>query len=295
MSLKYFPLIYCLLLCNISISQEYDLHKYNLKINTPSCDNRMAVRDLHQALNAGLKKNFNIHPNSIFALNSYIEIGDSKTLEGMETYIYSDVEINFDVENIVTKEILKFNYRGKGKGRNQQGSISNAIKNFKSAKNGLKELSQQAIEYMENQLNNNCNAFIDKANNAAQKGELKSALLILNSIKENFPCYDGKKLLEIKIAEQQAQEICDRQMQKIKIMVNSKQSHQMDRAIQHLLVIPPNAPCASEALELSKEIGEYIERQSGETNKFLVQYQQIQHDQLLDQWFLYFSKRELGK
>ena len=119
--------------------------------------------------------------------------------------------------------------------------------------------------------------------------------MILNNLKEDTPCFDDKRILEQQIAEKEAQGICNQQMQKIKILANSKQLLQMDRAVQQLLLIPPNAPCAAEALQVSKEIGEHITQQSGQTYELLVKYQHIMDNHSLDDWFQFFSEKKLGR
>ena len=295
MSLKYFALFICFLLCNVSSSQTFDPSKSNLKINVPASDNRSAARDLHQVLNTGLKKDFNVHAQSLFSVSPYVTIGDSKLIEGMETYTYTEVEIEFIIGNKINKETKKWNYKGRGKGRNSYSAVSDAMKKFRSDKKGLKEFSKVIAEYIDKELNGNCSAFLAEAKAALELENIDQALLIISNIKEDDSCRSAIQILEKRIMEKQAQDVCEQQMQKIKIMVNSKQPLQLNRAVQYLLMIPPNAPCADEALQLSKKIGEHIDQQSGKTYELLVRYQNILHDGLSGDWFDYFLNNKLGK
>ena len=87
--------------------------KNNLKINAPACENRSAAKELHRIMSTDLKKDFNVHAESVFVINSFITIGDSKAIEALETYAYTDIDIEFDFENAVTHEIKKWAYKGK--------------------------------------------------------------------------------------------------------------------------------------------------------------------------------------
>ena len=163
MSLKYYLLILSFFLCGISFAQTFDTSKENLKLNIPVSDNRMAARDLHQVLSAGLSSEFNIHPQSLFEINTYIIVGDSKMIEGMETYTYIDVDLEFQLKNAATKELRKWSYEGKGKGSNINDAVSNAIKKFQTTDKGLKAMSSEIASYMDNEFVNHCDEFIKQA------------------------------------------------------------------------------------------------------------------------------------
>ncbi|MEO1261447.1 MAG: hypothetical protein AAFZ15_21770 [Bacteroidota bacterium] len=280
---------------NLSTAQNYDAAKDNLKVNNPTSENRAVARDLHRALTNGLKKDFNIHSQSIVTLSSEVAVGESKTVEAMETYIYTDVKIEFQLNNSVTEKIAAWDYSGKGKGTDKYKSLSDAIKKFRSSKEGLKKLKEFISVYINEELKNNCDSFISSAKSAVNEDQLNRALLILNNLNDSLACQDAKKTLVQKITDQQAKNICDHQMQKIKVMVNSKQPQQLDQAVRQLLLIPPNAPCAEEALQVSEEIGKHLSEKQSRTHELLVKYQQVVNENLAEEWFQYFIQSKLNK
>ena len=58
-------------------------------------------------------------------------------------------------------------------------------------------------------------------------------------------------------------------------------------------MIPPNAPCAAEALAISKEIGELINQKADDTQELLIKFQHIFNDRSMDEWFTYFLSANL--
>ena len=133
-----------------------------------------------------------------------------------------------------------------------------------------------------------------KAEEATNAHDLAQALLILNNIKENSECKSAKKSLAEKITEIQAKEFCDAQIQKIKIMSNSTVPRQLDIAMRELLMIPPNAPCADEAISISKQIGEHLTQRSEKTKKLLIKFENIQRNNQWEEWFEYYLQGKLG-
>ena len=114
----------------------------------------------------------------------------------------------------MTNKINDWKYIGKGKGDTESKAISNSIKMFQSAGNGLNELSDSMAAYVKMELDSSCLLFIQKAEEATKVNDLAQALLILNNIKKGSGCSGFKKPLEEKITEMQGKEFCSAAIKK---------------------------------------------------------------------------------
>jgi hypothetical protein len=270
----------------ISFSQEESdvFFKHNLMVKNVESENRYASRNLYNSLRKRLAKKFIIHPQSYFFLESHVEVGESKKIEAMESYTYTDLTITFQFGNTVNNNYKQWVYEGKGKGSNENDAVNKGVSAFFKSPDGLKVLKAELDAYIQSELGENCMAFIEKAGAALNENEPKKAALILSVINEKSDCYARKEALEKQIIDQHKVNYCENEMQKIQVMVNSGQYRQLNSAVYKLLLIPPDAPCAQQALDLSNQIGEKMTRKEGKVYDLLIKYQGMHSNYSYRDW-----------
>lgn len=286
------------LFCFLSIfsfgQEESDVFfKHNLMVKNTQSENRNSARNLTSSLRKRLAKNFIVHPQSYFFLESHIEVGESKKIEAMESYTYTDLTITFQFGNTVNKNYKQWVYEGQGKGSSEYDAVNKGVSSFFKSPKGLKILKAELNAYIQSQLGENCIAFIEQAGAALNEKEPKKAALVLSVINEKSDCYARKEALEKQIIDQHKIDYCEAEMQKIQVMVNTGQYRQLNSAVYKLLLIPPDAPCAQQALDLSKDIGEKMTRKEGKAYDLLVKYQGMHSNYSYKDWRRMYYKEIL--
>lgn len=278
----------------IIFSQSFDLSKNNLRIKTPESKNAQAAKDLHRTLNNGLKKSFNVHNQSVFTIYSTISINADRKMEGVQVLEVADVTVDFQIDNSITNEIKEWTYKGQGKGETESKAIANAFKLFQSSDSGLKEWGDSIGVYIKDEINSRCLTYIRKAEEAAGTHDVAQALLILNNIKNDSECSNAKRELEEKITAMHGKEFCEASMKKIKFMASSTTVLQLENVMQELIMVPPNAPCATEALDIAKQINSNLAGRSEKTQMLIKHFETMHLQNRWEGWFEYFLKRKLG-
>lgn len=280
-----------LMLPFVGFGQSQSLTKPTIRIEVANPMNRNdVIRQFKSKLNSKFNSKFKVEARSPFVLEAWFEEIDTKTIEGMDTYTYAEVTYMVQFKNEATGKEKKWTFTTTGKGESEYRAIQ---KSFGLAMKGKKEMGKvmdEILAEVESELSNNCNAYISKAKAYFAEDDWSSSLRLLVNISDSSACYTARKELEKAIVQKHQEDYCAKQIQQITVMVNSGVSYQLRNAVQKLIMISPDAPCAKEALKLSEQIGEKMEATSGKTYDNLNNHRQLLKDNNSDDWLMIFLK-----
>ncbi len=215
-------------------------------------------RNVNQLLQKKLKRSFQLHQHSNFVLSSFYEMGDVKQIEAMETVTVQEVYYYFKLVNRITKTEKEWDFTINGKGDTAYKAQQNANRTMVKYKGELDKVLADIKTYIKEEQQNNCTTYVQFAQQQLETGNYITALRSVYSFPDDSECADTIQEIKQSVIEQHLANYCEKELYQIQIMVNSGELYQLRRAINKLLYISPQAPCAEEAIALSKTIGEQL-------------------------------------
>lgn len=256
----FFSLFLCLLSITIGLSQSNQA-KPSIMIGTVSLeDNNWSSRELSSKTASLLKKNYYVSKKAPLQLDIAATPGKAYTINGMDTYTVSDVEVIYTVGLEGSKtESKKISVKVKGTNeRDLQRKIGTTISRDKTIRT---EIIAFIDQYAASNLSScsNVTTIIDQQLNANEP-ELAYASLAYYDLAEG--CSDLALKQENKILDAIATKTCKSLLHDAEIFANGATIRDLTRATDKLLMIPPNSPCQEDVIRISqlvstnaKEIG----------------------------------------
>jgi hypothetical protein len=140
------------------------------------------------------------------------------------------------------------------------------VETYINEKSNLVILHKMVAGFYEKEFNKKCKIGVEKIKQATENQDFTKALQLC-AFYNATTCKKETVELKTKILSEYGKQVCDNDMQKIRILANSGVEYQMVKAIDMLYKIPPKSPCADEAVKLSKTIGKYLlKKSSGESS-----------------------------
>ncbi len=273
--MKSFWLIISLFLC-IQSNGQLNLNNYSIKLKSfHSKDNYRATRNLNNYLNEQFQENYNIVYHSNITISSKAKLDNLRLIEGMDVKHVGKPKLEFRIQEKNTKKDTTLTYEYQIEGNNRSVVVEKLVESFIEDSDAIKEVIAISNAFITQCYIDHCSSIEAHIKSLLENNQSKQSLKQLVNFKASKCSPNSDKLYE-EVLNKIAQKSCDQKLQEAKIMINSGVMFQMKRAIPILTSIPPNAPCANDAIELSKEIGKQLET----TSKHYVELQNYQQNKL---------------
>lgn len=271
-----------------SLSAQFNEDNYSLElIKIKYRANYRTAIQLTEGISNILSEDYNLVRRSNIQLSIIINTGKSNLIEGMDIQVVGKPEIKFSIKDNVTKNKNSYVYSKDLKVRTNKSLGEKLVNSFLNDDNAKKEFIAFVEEFVKKQFDSKCEkhfANIEKlANKKDYRNAIRQTMILIPS-----SCKAKAITLKDQLFKDQADYYCEKKIQKAKIMVNSGIFFQMKRAIKILLSIPPDAPCATEAFGLSKQIGEKM-KELNKTSKNIDTYIQLFNENK-DDWRSFYIK-----
>ena len=213
-------------------------------------DNTYASRGLLSKLKSRLGKNYTMTEDAYFSLSSHVSFGDIHTINGMDTYITTDADITYTLSaDGIPSETFNGTVKCKAKSeRDLAGKIGSCI--IRDSKH-CEQLSTFIDAYMEKALGT-CSKVTSAINKALQDNNTMTAYTMLSYYDNITGCETVKSSQEDAIVKKHEVLVCAKIVQDAEVLANSGSERSMGKAIDLLLLIPPGAPCAEDAIRISE-------------------------------------------
>ncbi len=265
------------LFCSISspLISQFDSDSYAIKVlPAKSKDSYKATRSLNTIIRESFSENFVITHRSSFQIKPTINIGKAHLIEGMDIKATGEPQIEFHVTDKKTKEKDVFIFKQKVNASDNAKLTEALVDAFTLDIDAQQKLNDFINAFIDKVFKENCDKYIEAVEKLNAENDFhKSLEILINLNKSN--CSPKAKTLMSKTLKAQSDYSCSEKIQKASVMINSGVTFQMKRAIPILLSISPNAPCANEAIELSKQIGSKVDK----TSKISIELSKYQSSQ----------------
>jgi len=239
-----------------SLFGQFNDEKYSIDLlKIKYRDNYRTGRKLTEGLSNILSEDYNLIRNSNIRLAAVINTGKSHLIEGMDIQVIGKPELKFKIKDIVTKNEKSYIYSKDLKAGTSKllgDALVNSFLNDDKAKDKFRLFIKDFIDL---QFASGCEKQFEKIEKLVSKNDFRNAIRQTIFLMPSS-CKNEAETMQKELFKKQAIYYCEKKIQKAEIMINSGVSFQLKRAVNILLSISPEAPCASEALELSKRIGE---------------------------------------
>lgn len=248
-------LIAIVFLLSLSLSYGQEM-KPALSIAEVSLDdeNKYAERGVQSKLKSRLKKDFLISNNAFLSLSTYIIPGETKTINGMDSYTVATSQITYTIKgDNLPEDKITLDLKTKGNNKNDlyRKMGNSLIRNKKH----VDELNEFIKAYMEKHIST-CAQVSKLINDQLDENEIANAYSMMGYYEWLGNCKDEITKSEKAIEEKHTQYACDLVIQKSSILANSSNINDLNRAIDILYMVPPGAPCADEAINVSAKVSE---------------------------------------
>lgn len=259
---KLLILCLCCLAFNINLSSQND--KPTLSVQEVVFeDNRSVSKDFKAKLESRLKNKFLITTRGLLQLSASISLGKMHTLNGMDTYTTTDAVIEYNIEGS-TLPSEKISLSLKCKGKNEKDLVKKIGLTMARDRKHNESLNEFIHSYLKKHITS-CSDVSKIIKNKLSKKDISSAVSVLGYYDWLGNCEEEKGKSDKAIMDKHSQYACDVTIQKSTILANSSNKADLNRAIDLLQMIPPDAPCAKEAIKVS----ELVSKNAKELNAVL--------------------------
>ncbi len=289
---------FCIILLAISFSLpvfgQFDESLHTLKIaNVKHKNNYVAAKQLSGVLSSLLGDSYNIKRKSSLVIQAAIDLGKSHLIEGMDVKAVGKPELRIRIIDKTVKRDTTFVFAKELSASTPAMLGQKLVETFDNDQQAQADFNALIKDFLTKNYADGCMDHFAKVAALRDKKEYRKALIILANMVSASSCAQKAIQEQEAIIAAMDEESCANKMQKAKILVNSSSVYEMRRAIRILLSISPSAPCADEALALSKEIGKKMEGKKNVVTE-LNEYQQF----FLggnEQWRAYYIDRVLSR
>lgn len=229
--------------------------KPSLSITEVTLDeNTLAAKSISEKLKSRLKKDFQITNESFLHLSADVVPGESRTINGIESYTISTSEIIYAIkgDNLPADKLsLEVEVKGTNEKQLYRKMGTHLIRDRKH----IDALKEFISAYLEKHISS-CDQVSTIINKYLSKKELAKANSMVGYYEWIGDCETQLSKSEQSIEEKHTQYACDLVIQKSSILVNSPDINDLNNAIDLLQMVPPDAPCAEEAIKVSTQISE---------------------------------------
>ena len=228
----------------------------NLLVNcTHAGTNSQQTSSLNTSLTQKLTTHFQISKDAVYQLNVTIEIGKSRTIEGMDTKTFTEVTFHQSLQNLISKDTISVSTSQiSGKAMNESAAIRDAIKKYVESPGYVIGLRQTVDADITSYFDENCTTALSQIPVKGDETTLTRAFVAMEYL-GNGSCAKSALAKTESILSELDRITCETVMYDLEIKVSSG-IYNPNEVLGQLLRISPNAPCAGKALELAKKMGE---------------------------------------
>jgi uncharacterized protein YqgV (UPF0045/DUF77 family) len=211
---------------------------------------------------------FDFTYNSTNLLTFDIDVSKILKIEGISTKFAGKGKIKLQIENPTLALDTTFVFNNNVSVANKYEIEEKLIEAFLNSPEGIKFFGKNINDYLLKVTSKNCADVIKSASKELTNKNWKDAYQKANAIL-NSDCRNDAQSIIGKIEEAYAEEFCNEKMTRIKILANSGIDYKMEIAVDELYQIPTKAKCKEEAINISKQIGEYFLKKNNGSTKVL--------------------------
>ena len=236
------------------LSLEAQDNKPALSISEVSIeDDNYAAKSVVSKLTTRLKKDFTIIPQGVINLSATASFGEMHTINGMDTYTTTETDISYTIsgENLPSKN-MDLSLKSKGKNeRDLKRKLGTSI--IRDSKH-IDALNTFIQEYIKENLGT-CAQITSIIDAQLANNEIAKANGMIGYYDHIGSCETEKSKAEQAVEDQHVKYACDSAIQQATVLSNSGDIKDLNAAIDLLQIIPPDAPCAKEAISISEQVG----------------------------------------
>ena len=246
----FLTLLICIFSFTIGFSQSPQV-KPAIMIGTVSLeDNNSSARELTSKTTTLLKKNYYVNSKSPLKLDVTATPGKAYTINGMDTYTVSEVEVDYTISLKGSKAQSK-NITVKVKGGNERDlhrKIGSTITRDKAMRTEVLDFIDEYVASVITSCSD-VSAIIDKqlTNNEPETAYASLAYYTLVD-----GCESTAEEKENKILDAIAAKTCKTLVQDAEILANGATIRDLTRATDKLLMVAPESPCQEDVMRISK-------------------------------------------
>ncbi len=245
-------LFFSLILTTIGLSQS-DPAKPAITIgNVTVTDNNSIVRDLTLKTSTLLSKNFFVTENAALALAVVATPGKAYTINGMDSYTTSDVQVDYTIM-LEGRESQTKTITVKCKSNRKKDLYRKIGTTILRDKKNREAVISFVEEYLTGHLSN-CSAVTAIVDRQTNENEPARAYASLAYYDLAGGCPDIAQAKEDKILDAIAAKNCKSLVQEAEILANGATINQLTRATNKLLLIGPDTPCQPDIIRISELI-----------------------------------------
>ncbi len=224
-------------------------------------DNAFAARGVKQKLENRLKKDYDVLSSSYITLHVTGNFGEMHTINGMDTYTVADADLTYSLsaEGLPNRsKTLSI----KCKGTNEKDLATKLGTTMARDRAHYDEVHAFIQEYIQENLGT-CTKITSVINERLANHEMAKANSLLGYYDALSNCQETKSNAEQAILDKHQAYACDVIIKKSTILANSGSRQDLSKAIDMLLMVPPDAPCAEKAISVSELVSKKAKELDG--------------------------------
>lgn len=245
------------LLMAFVVRGQFDESLHTIKITQlKSKSDYRARNDFNKFLKDFLKTDYNVAARSTIVVKPMLKKGGTHLIEGMEAKVVGKTKLEIHIIDKISKKDSVFVYSKATSAMTDENPDKNFINSFLDDETAQMAFKLVLKAFVKESFQNNCAAKFDAVAKMKEKKNHRKTMALLANIAAENSCRAKAIQMQEDILKEQAVINCDKKIHEATLIVNSKLVFQYKKALKILLSISPDAPCAEEALALSKTMGE---------------------------------------
>lgn len=256
-------IILCLLFIQSGNGQSTNL-KPAIAINSASIEgNSYYGRDLMNTTKSALSKKFHVTKSALLKLDVVAIPGKMNTINGMDTYTISEVEVNYTISLLGRPNATK-SVSVKCKATNEKEVLRKIGSTVSRDKATRTEILSFIDEYIASHLGT-CDQVTQLIDQQLSRNEPEQAYpsIAYYDLAEN--CTEISAAQELKILDAISAKSCKAQVQQAEILANGASLRELTRATDKLLMVSPDSPCQEDVMRVAKLVSTNAKELSPDT------------------------------
>lgn len=230
-------------------------------------DNAIAARGVKQKLENRLQKDYDVRSSCYITMAVTGSFGEMHTINGMDTYTVAEADLTYTLSAEGLPNSSK-TLSIKCKGTNEKDLAAKLGTTMARNRAHYDAVHAFIQEYLQENLGT-CPKITTIINERLANHEMAKANSLLGYYDTLGNCEEDKSKAEQAILDKHQAYACDVIIKKSTILANSGSRQDLSRAINMLLMVPPDAPCAEEAISVSELVSKKAKELDGYSTKQL--------------------------
>ena len=246
-------------------------HSISIKVDE---EGKYYSRSIQTAFSKAFSDVLDVENNAPFTLFLKAQFSEPRTIEGMESRTYINGVFIMTLSNLLTgNTIWSETFKTSGKGMNARTAATDAIETLASQPKLRDQLITHLAEAYESHFQSHCYSTLHLLPETGSWEDLNLTYYTLQYFVGSLCESEAwSKLSRVEASLDQLS--CDKMVHELTIRIESGQFNP-SRVVQQLLAISPDAPCADEAVDLARKVGNVKGKIDEVDREVLNQYIQI--------------------